>query len=388
MRSVLSVFGLLLQACLVSESRRDRDRDDAIGDPVDWDEVEPLSEDEVAYMTYRDGEYDTLRIVDVQTGESRELADIEGSGEGFGLTALAMAPDRRSVAFSAYFRMEESDWQPGHGMPHPGIWRVDPRGQDFQMIVPPLPQTEGSACDTDADCAPLGMECNQLLGTCQLEAATYLTDDLAFAPDGETLWFTYGTYWLDGYSLAGGTTLASVSSRNGESAAPEVQPTESACTQISDLAVHPDGDSVLALQSVCLDGRDEGVFRYDLPGLDAHRAVPTPEGFDITLTTPDWFPDGHGFVFVVYGGWDGDGDGGIDWYADGLVQYDAQKDEVSLVSAMPEGYSILDPSISPSGDKIAMCVSGGGGSDLYLVDLQAWTQEPLTEHGASCKPSW
>jgi Tol biopolymer transport system component len=393
MRHVLTVSALLvLEACLVPDPhRRDRDRDGDgpdVGDSVDWDEVEPLGEHELAYMTYSDGAYDTLRIVDVRTGESRELADIEGAGDGFGLTALAMAPDRRSVAFSAYFRLEESGWQPDRGMPHPGIWRVDASGEDFQMIAPPLPQMEGSACDIDADCAPLGMECNQLLGTCQLEAATYITDDLAFSADGEELWFTYGTYWLDGYYLAGGTTLASVDADYGESSVPEVHAKDTSCTQISDLAMHPDGDSMLALQSVCLDGGDEGVFRYDLPGLDARRAVPTPEGFDITLTTPDWFPDGSGFVFVVYGGWDEDGDGWSDWYADGLVQYDVDSDEVSLISAMPEGYSILDPSISPDGTQIAMCVSGGGGSDLYLVDLEAWTQEPLTEHGASCKPSW
>jgi Tol biopolymer transport system component len=338
--------------------------------PVDWDGAPAFSDDELAYLTYTDGAYDTIRVVDASTGESRELTDLDG-GEGFGLTSAAMSPDRRSVAFSAYFRLDGDDVSPAGGLPHPGIWRVG-EGDRYEEIAPPLQQMDsGTSCSSDTACAPLGMECNLVFGTCQLEAATFLTDDLAFDPAGDELWFTYGTYWLDGYYLAGGTTLASVPSNYGETTAPKVHPNDSSCTQVSDVAVDPSGDGLLALRSVCLDGSDEGVFRYDLPGLDATRAIPTPEGFSISLTNPDWYPDGHGFVFVVYGAWDEDGDGVGDWYADGLVQYDAETDEVSLISAMPEGYSILDPSISPDGDRIAMCVSGGGGSDLYLVDLVA-----------------
>lgn len=400
MRGILSLPWLLVVgACVIdlgTDDKPDSDRpgeegpgdDDDDHGPSDWEQVQPLGDNELAYMTYSDGAYDTIRVIDITTGESRELTDLDG--EGFGLTAIAMAPDRRSVAFSAYFRLEQSDWSPNRGMPHPGIWRVSADGKGYEMIAPPLPQMDsGTSCTTDSDCAPLGMECNLTFQTCQLEAATYITDDLAFSPSGDELYFTYGTYWLDGFYLAGGTTLASVPSKYGKGGkVPTVHPGESSCTQVSDLAVHPDGGSLLGIQSVCLDWDDEGLFRFGLPELGSSRALPTPDGFDLALTTPDWFPDGSGFVFVVYGGWDEDGDSWPDWYADGLVQYDATSDELTLISAMPEGYSILDPSISPDGSKIVMCVSGGGGSDLYLIDLEAWTQEPLTDHGASCKPSW
>ncbi len=381
MSRVLPCLPLALAACAGTGSETG---------PVDWDEIPPLSEAEVAYMTYTDGAYDAIRVVDTTTGEDRLLSDLDG-GEGFGLSSVAMSPDRRSVAFSAYFRLDEADLPSSGGLPHPGIWRVGADGEGYEEIAPPLQQMEGgSSCSSDADCASLGMECNLAFETCQLPAASYVTDGLAFDPSGERLWFGYGTYWLDGSYLAGGTTLASVdASYDGESEIPDIHSTAEArgCAQVSDPAVDADG-SVLAIHSVCLDWGDEGMFRYEVPGMDARRAVPTPEGFDLSLTSPDVFPDGSGFVFVVYGGWDEDGDGWSDWYADGLVRYDAATEEVSLVSAMPEGYSIKDPSISPDGDQIVMCVTGGGGSDLYLVDLEAWTQEPLTEHGASCKPSW
>lgn len=354
--------------------------------PVEWSEVTPFTDDEVAYMTYSDGSYDAIHVIDATTGATRLVSDLDG-GEGFGLSSVAMAPDRRSIAFAAYFRLEESDVSPAGGLPHPGIWRVA-EGEQYELIAPPLQQMDsGTECSSDAECSPLGMECNLVFGTCQLEAADFVTDDLAFSPDGDELWFSYGTYWLDGYYLSGGTTLASVSSVYGESAVPEVHLDDSGCAQVSDPTVSPDGGSVTAIRSVCLDGSDDGLFRYDLPAMDGTRAVPTPDGFDIALTSPDWYPDGSGFVFVVYGGWDGDGDGVVDWYADGLVQWLAETDEVTLISAMPEGFSILDPSISPDGTKIAMCVTGAG-SDLYLVDLEAWRQDPITEHGASCKPSW
>ena len=379
---------LALVGCAVGSEENPTDAGPGgAGDPVDWEDVTPLSDDELAYMTYTDGSYDTIRVIDVTTGESRVLSDLEG--DGFGLSAIAMAPDRRSVAFAAYFRMDEAGFDPAAGLPHPGIWRVDASGADYQMIAPPLQQMESStSCSSDAECAPLGMECNLVFETCQLEAATFLTDDLAFSPSGDELWFSYGTYWLDGYELAGGSTLASVPSVPGTPATvPEIHLSDASCAQVSDPTVEPDGSAVLALRSVCLSGRDDGIFRYALPDMDAKRAIPTPDGFDITLTSPDGFPDGHGFVFVVNGGWDEDGDGEVDWYSDGLVQWDAETDEVSLITAMPEGFSILDPSVSPDGTKVAMCVTGAG-SDLYLVDLEAWTMDPLTEHGASCKPSW
>ena len=378
MRCVLARFSLLsLVACGGGSSG-----------PVDWADATPFTDDELLYLTYTDGDYDTIRVLDTVTGETRLLSDLDG-GEGFGMSAVAMAPDRRSAAFSAYFRLEEADISPSGGLPHPGIWRVDSSGEQYEMIAPPLQQSEsGTSCSSDAECAPLGMECNLVFQTCQLEAASYLTDDLTFSPDGEELWLTYGTYWLDGYYLSGGSTLASVPSVYGqEPAVPEIHLSDSSCAQTSDLAMNPDGSALLGVRSVCLSGRDEGVFEFAVPGLDERRAVPTPDGFDIALTNPDWFPDGHGFVFVVYGGWDEEGDGVVDWYSDGLVQYDLETEEVSLISAMPEGFSIKDPTIAPDGNRIAMCVTGAG-SDLYIVDLEAWEQFPVTEEGASCKPSW
>lgn len=390
MRGILYFSWLLVGACLVAPGSNDTSEDTTGDDDDDgnFPQSQPFSDDELVYLTYTDGEYDSVRVIDTTTGESRELTDLEG---GFGLSSVEMAPDRRSVAFAAYFRLEEGDISPGGGLPHPGIWRVDTSGEHFEPIAPPLQQMESSAsCASDSDCAPLGMECNLTFGTCQLEAASFTTNDLTFSPSGDELWFTYGTYWLDGYYLAGGTTLASVPSKVGhEATVPEIHLSDGSCTQLTDLAMHPDGGSLLGLQSVCLNNKDDGVFDFTLPGLDASRMIPTPRGFDVTLTNPDWYPDGHGFVFVINGGWDEDGDGEEDWFSDGLVQYDLATDEVTLITAMPEGYAIIDPTVSPDGAKIAMCVTGAGaGSDLYLIDLEAWTQEPLTEHGASCKASW
>lgn len=312
-----------------------------------------LGDDVLLFVREVDSTTDELWAYDLATDQAERVIDI-GDAE---ITSIAIAPDRTRVAFA-------SDYQSVDYQASQSIFELTAGADgesELRQLMPAIPK-------------PIGVSAGY----------SQRVDELAWHPDGGSLWFGHGFFFDIGQP--GGGALGRVDAATGGF--------ELFVDQVGDCSVNsspspsPDGSSLFAVRGVCIDGAHEGLVAFDLP-IAAEPTVVVPSG-DTLFVTPQWIADGSGVVFGGRIDYDSDGDGTNDVFGDALLLLDTTTGDQYVVVAPSADAYIWDFAMAPDASRFAVCVSGDGGRNLLLVDYTGaevatrW----LTDDGVSCSPAW
>lgn len=317
---------------------------------------DPSALDDAVFFFVRDTQDgDSLWAYDLGTDQAHEVTALDGISD---IRSVAIHPDRTVVAIASdYGGIDHQDSE--------AIYAFEVNDDlvfgEPTLLMPPLPKPVGVATGYKQ----------------QLSS-------LRWHPDGAWLWFSHA-YQLD-FSEPGGGTLAGVDPTTGTH--------ELYLDSIGDCIVNtapspsPDGSVLLSVRGVCIDGAHEGLVAFDNPPAgDPDVVVPLP---DALFATPRWLPDGTGIIYGTKLDGDGDGDGVADFYTDAIVLLDvATGDQYALLPPTADVF-VWDFTISPTADRVVVCVSQNDTRDLLLLDFSGAeaTSRWLTDDGGSCTPSW
>jgi hypothetical protein len=329
--------------------------------------VEPLADETFAFVRRVRAGPKHLYLYNVRTATERLLSALDDDGQTgtSGLVRLSLSPDRRQVAFTALFRLQEAD----RLNPAQGVWTLTVDGQRYQRHSPPLPHP-GATCQTNLQCVQ-PETCNVTRGRC--EPSSYRTEilDPAFTPDGGRLYFSMSSLWLQGLSIGGGGGLYSVPVGGG---AIQDHPVNADCSFVGEPAPGPDGAALLVNKSVCLQSK-AGYYRHAQPpepGLGTPVLLDT-DVIGATSTRPVWRDQGSVYLLA----------------REGLVLLDLRTGEPTFVLSAGAGASLGPFAVSPEGTQMVVCVTDGDGEDLHLLDLTSDAPATqLTHDGSSCHPAW
>ena len=306
---------------------------------------EALGDSVFVYIHDEGDNTDTVRAFDVATNESWLVEDFEGSTE---IRSIAIHPDRTSLAVSAFYQLSDADESEG-------IWRVSPSGGAPENIMQAIPGDDG-----------------------EFQSVA----NLVYSPDGAHVYFDLGTSY-------GGGTIARVSDGGG---LPELfLDINNGCAVNSAPGFSPDGSMMLTQRDVCTDSMQQGLIAYDAPPSGTGQVlIVDSDQVGLPLVSPQWLADNSGVVLDTNLHLDQDGDGTYE--TDGaalLILNFADGQLYTLVPAIANT-QIRSFAISPDETRIVLCLDGGSGENLVLVDLtgEAPTYLDLTSDGSSCYAAW
>jgi Tol biopolymer transport system component len=331
-------------------------------------------------------ETDELWGYDVATKQAALITNLPSSGTGgeVGIAGHSISPDRKSIAFAAYFRPDAADL--ATGLATAAIWTVAVDGTNFQRRSPTQPDSGGSgnACTIDASCGDSDYVCASAL--CRLRGFNIDVRDPAWAPDGSAIMFNIGDYWTKGDGTLGGGTVPWIALLAG--GLPTAAIASPPCAQVSDVAYDPRGGAFLAINSVCVAGSDEGLWSYPLAGgAPTQIAGSSLDSVDVSLAPPSWTPDGAGFVFAgaaktMIGG-------STVQASDGLV-YLTQGSTLGILASPPSADVYVDDiTVSADGNYYAYTQRDSSDAmNIYVIDISSGSAvtTQVTSDGVSKAP--
>ena len=311
------------------------------------------------------------------------MTDLVDGGSGCLVSGQSISPDRRSLTFTAIFRVEPGDIVGGTAAQ--AVWVVGVDGQGFRRLTPPLRNTDtGEACTSNADCqAPTFCGPAQV---CRLGISVSDVDDPVWTVDASQVLFNIGKFTTVNGDLTGGTYPWIVSAAGGF---PTPTLAVQGCTIVSAVSPDPMGTGFVANHQVCLPGTEPGLYLHAFAGGDPTKLVTkTTSSVDPVQEPPWWLEDGSGFVFAGTGMLPV---GGQVTYATGGYAFDMTTKSVSPIIAPPTTDAIVSSiAIARDGKFLAYCLTSGGASDIVVVDLRPKpaTTFMATTDGKSCFPSF
>src|SRR5205085_11432969 len=123
-----------------------------------------------------------LVAFDAASRQERLITNLKDSGAGTSVWGHSISPDRKSLAFTAFFRPTQQDFDTGLATEQ--LWVVGMDGQGFRRLTPTTPNTGTSSttCTIDATCLS-GYFCASPPGLCRLRNFVVRLQDPSWAAD-------------------------------------------------------------------------------------------------------------------------------------------------------------------------------------------------------------
>ena len=347
--------------------------------------ISPLSSTTLLYIhSPKNDGVGHVYAYDTSTKKSRLITDL---GNKTRTPRVSISPDRKWFALRAFFRPNATDLKQGISIP--SLWVVSVDGKQFRRVTEPILNSngKGASCTVNSQCPSTGY-CNTSLGKCSLRNYTIGLGIPRWSRDGKTLWTTLATHWSNGTRLTGGSTLASVPVSGG---ALNAHAASSGCAQVSHISLHPTEDKILAIHSVCSNGKP-GLHMYNIPPTTATQVF-FNANISVSLGSTLFFPNGAGILFLANTTWDTNNDGKADAQGIGIAAYDLTKKKLApILPPLKSHLSYTDMTISPDGKQIVMCIynSQRSSSSLFILDAndKKTPFKALIDDGKSCYPTW
>jgi len=317
-----------------------------------------LPEGTLLYVRSAGDDRDELVARELSTSSERVITDLTGDGSsGWEIRGYALSPNRRRIALASLFGPTAEDT--ATGLATRAIWTLATDGSDFRRLTPTFPNTADGR-----------------------QNFTIEVSEPMWTDDGANVLYDFGNYWWEGTQIRGGSLPWSVAASGAS--LPSSWDTPLGCSVIYP-SRNPTTGEVLLLHSVCVPGSgEEGLYLYPKNGGQAPRqllATGRSQGIELYLSTPGWFADGSGFLFAA-------SNADTDWRP-GLFVYDLGTQQATRLLSPPVGSTVVGAAVSPDGNRIVYCLRDDDDTrDLYVIDVAAETNEPLTTDGKSCVPSF
>ncbi len=135
------------------------------GDEPNPSSITPLAKTAFVYIKYpRGSNVGHIHSYDLATKKDTLITKLDDNGTtGTASPQGTLSPDRRWIAFRAFFRPEAKDTSSGLAMP--SIWKVSVDGKHFKRLTTPLPNPNTITCTHDSQC-PKPMKCLLYLKRC------------------------------------------------------------------------------------------------------------------------------------------------------------------------------------------------------------------------------
>ncbi len=347
-------------------------------------DIQPLSEDTLVFWRFKDENgLDVIHLYAYDTASKKEtlLSNLDDDGKSGTdhVGHLSISPDRRWIAFAAFFRPTQADLN--IGLATQSIWVVSADGKVFKRLT--LPMDDGAkSCTTDNECVSGGY-CQGLAGHshCRPRNFNMEVDTPTWTPDGQTVYFNFTeTWWTSGGMLAGGAFPHSVPATGGADTFYQLTNDSGLCQTYSDPSVSPDGKSMIVNHAEC--GGD-GVYIHDVPPSGSGTLLVSIPSNSRSFDQPaEWLPDSSAALVLLT-------------TTDGTVDDAGAPVDIGAVVATSDAKKVVFDTVglgsfalAPDGKRIALCVADSSGMRLLLADRTAphVSPTPLLENG--CHPAW
>jgi hypothetical protein len=266
--------------------------------------IEPLPETAFVFQRMvRQGDKLVSHICtfDLASNSERVISKLDQDiGRGDDIREMAVSPDRRWIAFSSVvFRITNADFKFMYFQDI--LWALSVDGKILRRLTgPPVAalNQSGIACAADSQC-PGDDVCRS--GKCVKNNFNIDYTNIVWAPDGKSVFFARGQWWLGGsLGIAGGTVIVAASVSGGEQRSTSGALREG-CLLNGPHSFHPITGALLVTHNVCSGSTPEGFYEWGVDPFVRQRLLTRPPNLRSwgTAGSIAWLPDGRGFAFVA-----------------------------------------------------------------------------------------